>query len=60
MTSPIVRNFLAALLLTVGFALCLAALAYGQADDAPGLGLIGLGLFFGFSFAAFRLAGRPA
>lgn len=58
MTSSIARSLFAALLLTLGLAICVAAMAYGQADDAPGLGLIGLGSFCAFAFAAFRLNGR--
>lgn len=59
MTSSFIRQLIAALLMTVGLALCIAALTHGQADDAPGLGLIGLGAFFGSSFAAFRMLSRP-
>lgn len=40
--------------LTFGLGACLAAMAAGHADDAPGLGLIGLAVFFACAFTAFR------
>ena len=44
----------AALFLTIGTAILLAALAAGHADDAPGVGLIGFAIFFGCALSAFR------
>jgi hypothetical protein len=52
------RRFLAASLLTIGLGLCIAALAIGHADDAPGVGLIGFGAFLFFAFCAVALANR--
>lgn len=43
-------------MLTFGLAACVAALAAGHAGDAPGLGWIGLGIFFACAFAAFLSA----
>lgn len=43
-------------MLTFGPAACVAALAAGHAGDAPGLRLIGLGIFFACAFAAFLSA----
>jgi len=54
--SPI-RCFVAAVLVTLGLGLCLAAIAAGHADDAPGVGLIGFAAFLFFSFTAFGVAG---
>ena len=54
---PIYTQAFAACFLTTGLVVCIAALAAGQADDAPGLGLIGIGAFFALAFAAFRCAG---
>lgn len=44
----------AALFLTIGTAILLAALAAGHADDAPGVGLIGFAIFFVCALTAFR------
>lgn len=44
----------AALVLTIGTAILLAALAAGHADDAPVFGLIGFAIFFGCALSAFR------
>ena len=43
-------------ILTFGLGACMAALAAGQGDDAPGVGLIGLGIFFACAFVAFLSA----
>lgn len=40
--------------LTLGLGVCIAALAAGHADDAPGVGLIGFGVFFLSALAAFH------
>lgn len=40
------REIFAALWLTIGMGVLLAALAAGHADDAPGVGLIGCAGFF--------------
>ena len=58
MSISLIRCLAAAFVLTVGFGLCLAALAIGHADDAPGVGVIGLGLFLLGAFAAFGILVR--
>lgn len=60
MTPSPIRCFIAASLLTVGLGLCIAALAIGHADDAPGVGLIGFALFLLFASIGFGVAGTGA
>jgi hypothetical protein len=50
-----VRNrVVAVVLLGQGFLLGGLGLAIGHADDAPGAGMVGIVLFFGFGCAAWR------
>ena len=51
---PIFKRAFEAGMLTFGLAACVAALAAGQADDAPGVGLIGIAIFFLCALAAFH------
>lgn len=55
------RNMVvAAVLLAEGALLGAAGIAIGHADDAPGAGMIGIALFLGFAFAAFKAVRQRA
>jgi hypothetical protein len=49
------RIFISAVLVALGVAVCWAGITIGHADDAPGVGMIGIVVLLISIFAAFKI-----